>query len=388
MMFRFHENVGKGVSPSIFSSRKEGLRVCVISPQKDVYSETFIKAHIEKLPFEIFPLHGAVDSLLAEQVLGKLIGFVDRSLGKSLTQRSLSELYLAMWLRKVAIDCVLAEYGPTGVEVLRACQSARVPLVVHFHGFDASHGPTLAAYREEYRRLFGAAKKIIAVSRHMIKSLSDLGAPKEKLELNPYGVDPDRFIGSSPESFPPIFLAVGRFSETKAPFLTLLAIAEALSHRPELRLIMVGDGVLLEACKTLAKALRIENAVEFLGPRSPEEVQDLMRRSRAFLQHSVTVENGDAEGTPVAIIEAQMSGLPVIATRHAGIPDVVIEGETGFLVDEGDVGAMAKAIIAVADQPALAARMGSAARARALQFFTLRRHIDGLAVTLQQSARR
>src|SRR5262249_12545831 len=106
---------------------------------------------------------------------------------------------------------------------------------------------------------------------------------------------------------------------------------------------------------------------------------------RAFLQHSVVTENGDSEGTPVGIIEAQMSGLPVISTRHAGIPDVVVEGETGLLVTERDIGAMAEAILALVDQPELAGRMAAGGRARALTYFRLDQHIDKLAAIIQAS---
>jgi glycosyltransferase involved in cell wall biosynthesis len=81
----------------------------------------------------------------------------------------------------------------------------------------------------------------------------------------------------------------------------------------------------------------------------------------------------------VAVIEAQMTGIPVIATRHAGIPDVVVENETGLLVDETDVTGMANAMIELARNPQLAGKMGRAARERMLEKFTLDRHIEGLA---------
>jgi glycosyltransferase involved in cell wall biosynthesis len=111
-----------------------------------------------------------------------------------------------------------------------------------------------------------------------------------------------------------------------------------------------------------------------------------MQRARAFVQHSVTAPDGDSEGTPVAIIEAQMSGLPVVSTRHAGIPDVVIDGETGFLVNEGDVAGMGRMMARLASQPALAARLGESARRRALAGYTLSRHLEQLAGILSAVA--
>jgi glycosyltransferase involved in cell wall biosynthesis len=87
-----------------------------------------------------------------------------------------------------------------------------------------------------------------------------------------------------------------------------------------------------------------------------------MQSAAVFVQHSVVAPDNDHEGTPVAILEAGASGLPVVATRHAGIPDVVKEGETGYLVDEGDTDAMARYMIQLAKNPDLARRLGAAAR--------------------------
>ena len=91
----------------------------------------------------------------------------------------------------------------------------------------------------------------------------------------------------------------------------------------------------------------------------------LMRRAAVFAQHSVTASNGDTEGFPVAIAEAMASALPVVATRHSGIPEGVVDGETGLLVAEGDVAAMGAALARLLADPGLAARMGAAGRARA-----------------------
>jgi glycosyltransferase involved in cell wall biosynthesis len=100
-----------------------------------------------------------------------------------------------------------------------------------------------------------------------------------------------------------------------------------------------------------------------------------MREVRGFVQHSLVAPDGDSEGSPVAVMEAQLSGLPVVATRHAGIPEVVLEGESGFLVDEGDVAAMAVAIAKLIKDPALAARLGDCGRRRVLEGFTIDHHL-------------
>jgi glycosyltransferase involved in cell wall biosynthesis len=103
-----------------------------------------------------------------------------------------------------------------------------------------------------------------------------------------------------------------------------------------------------------------------------------MRQARAFVQHSVQTSYGDSEGTPVGILEGGAAGLPVVATRHAGIQDVIIDGETGLLVDEGDVDSMAESMIRLGENPVLAAELGKAARKRICAEFSMEKSIDNL----------
>jgi glycosyltransferase involved in cell wall biosynthesis len=95
-----------------------------------------------------------------------------------------------------------------------------------------------------------------------------------------------------------------------------------------------------------------------------------MRRAAVFVQHSVTAPDGDTEGLPVGLLEAMAAGLAVVATRHAGIPEAVVEGETGLLVDEHDAAAMAAALVALLRDPERTRRLGAAGRARVLARFT------------------
>ena len=109
-----------------------------------------------------------------------------------------------------------------------------------------------------------------------------------------------------------------------------------------------------------------------------------MRGARAFLQHSLVAPDGDSEGSPVAVMEAQLSGLPVVATRHAGIPEVVLDCRTGLLVDEGDVEAMAEAMQQMVVHPFQAARLGAAGRKRIEAAFTVDHHIAAVSALLHR----
>jgi glycosyltransferase involved in cell wall biosynthesis len=212
----------------------------------------------------------------------------------------------------------------------------------------------------------------------MRRKLIGLGAPENKIHYNPYGVDCDTFKVSDPSAAVPVLLAVGRFVDKKAPHLTIRAFAVARKDCPNARLRMIGDGPLLSQCRDLVDRLCLRESVEFLGAQPPEVVRKELRQARAFVQHSVEAASGDSEGLPNTILEAGASGLPVIATRHAGIPEAVVEGETGLLVDEGDVSAMAMGMSQLLLEPQLARRLGHAARQRMVNCFSIERSISGL----------
>jgi colanic acid/amylovoran biosynthesis glycosyltransferase len=146
--------------------------------------------------------------------------------------------------------------------------------------------------------------------------------------------------------------------------------------RREARLVMVGEGPLLGEAQQLVHALALSDVVSLLGVQSHQDVAQLLRGARAFVQHSLVAPDGDSEGSPVSVMEAQLSGLPVVATRHGGIPEVVVEEATGFLVEEGDSSGMAQAMGRLARDPALAGRLGAAGRARATSRFTVQHHLE------------
>ena len=292
-------------------------------------------------------------------------------------EEDVAENYLRL-LRRDRPDAVMAEYGEMGVYIVDACCRAGIPLVVHFHGYDASLHRELARMQDSYKHMFAKADAIVAVSRAMSARLLKLGADPEKLHLNPYGIQTRDFRGASPESQSPVFLAVGRFVPKKAPQTTILAFAEVHRQEPASRLRMIGFGPLEEQCKQLARELQIDAAVQFLGGCTPAMVQQEMRGARCFVQHSVEAPDGDSEGTPLSILEASGSGLPVVSTRHGGIADAVKEGTTGFLVEEHDVKGMAEQMLRLAREPDLAARLGRSGRQWICREYSLDVRINAL----------
>ena len=141
----------------------------------------------------------------------------------------------------------------------------------------------------------------------------------------------------------------------------------------------------MERCQQLTQELGLSWQVCFLGQQSHEQVQNLMRESDVFVQHSVTSGDGNTEGLPVAILEAMASGLPVVSTRHSGIPEAVDDGVTGILVSEGDWAAMGRGMLALVDGPVLASRMGHAGRDKVVRCFGRDQAISRLRSLLERN---
>ena len=296
--------------------------------------------------------------------------------------------------RQARPDAVLAEFGSVGVQVREACRRLDLPLLVHFRGYDASSRSVLEAYADEYPKLFEQAVALVVSSHTLGERLVELGAPANKIHWSPSGVDTSRFAGGDPAAAEPVFLAAGRLVDKKAPHLTLFAFSLVRQSVPDSRLRMIGDGPLLGVCTDLAHVLGIEDGVDFLGLQSYDNVADEMRNARAFVQHSVVATGGEMEGTPAVILEASSTGLPVVSTRHSGIPDAVEDGVTGFIVEERDVGGMAERMITLAQDPALAATLGARGRERMLATFSTEHQVPRLmgiierAVAQHREARR
>lgn len=351
------------------------LRVCQVLLKAPAPSETFFLTTARSLPAHVSVFHGPV---VAHQdgspVLSQSV--VARGARKALrlaSRRDWSWEGTASFSRAIersGADVVLAEYGEAGLMVLDACVRTKRPLVVRFHGYDASLHGLVESLLPAYRRMFAQSAAILAVSEAMRQRLLALGAPPDKVHHRPCGVEVTRFPRGAPHRVGPVFVTVGRFVDKKAPHLTLLAFSRVALAIPEATLTMIGDGPLLGACRDLVRAMGLDSRVQLPGWLEPAAVAERLRAARALVQHSVQAESGDTEGTPVAVLEAGITGLPVIGTRHGGIPEVVEHERTGLLVDERDVEATSDAMIRLARDPALAARLGDAAAARVAERYS------------------
>lgn len=358
------------------------MRICVVTIEPLNYTETFIRQHVTDLPAETmlmddWPPWMRSGSRRKRTLPGRAYYRALRLFSPDKYREQITSTYVSLF-RRQRIDSVLAEFGPSGVAVMEACRQLNLPLVVHFHGFDLSVRRVLEQNASAYSLMFRQAGGLVAVSRAMQRKLIEMGAPPDRVHYNPCGVNCEQFGGASPAGASPLVLTVGRFVEKKGPQLTLAAFAQVLQLYPEARLRMIGDGPLLEACRKLSHDLAINHAVTFLGSQPHRLIAEEMRRARLFAQHSIEATSGDSEGTPVAILEAGASGLPVVSTYHGGIPDVVIDNETGLLVQERDVEGMAHQMLRLLRDPALAEALGQSAQQHINLHFSAGRSINRL----------
>jgi glycosyltransferase involved in cell wall biosynthesis len=266
-----------------------------------------------------------------------------------------------------------------------------IPLVVTFHGYDISILPRREKVRRRYREMFERADALIGVSEHNSDRLKELGAPEEKIRTVHNGSRLDQFAYSDPtdrfDGHTVRLLHVGRLVEKKGPVELVNAFAlarEKLNDQADLQLTIAGDGPLREPMLRRVEELNLDGKIDYVGEVPHEEAQRLMQRSHLYTQHCKTASDGDVEGQGVTFIEAQASGLPVVATRSGGVPSVVIDGETGYLVPEEDVEAMADRIAHLTQRPEKWKVMGEAGRKHVEKHFDLTKQVRKLVRLYEQ----
>jgi glycosyltransferase involved in cell wall biosynthesis len=272
-------------------------------------------------------------------------------------------------LRAAGPKLIHAHFGTDGLKVLPLARALALPLITHLRGYDVtlSRGALMRSGRPTWiRYALGRAKLMrdgalfLAVSDALREKAIALGYPAERTLTHYNGVDLDRFHPDAAPREAGLVLHVGRLVEKKGS----TVLIDAMAGIEGARLAVIGDGPLRGALER-----RAGPHVRFLGALPPDEVAAWMRRASLLAAPSLTAKDGDAEGLPNVVVEAAASGLPVVATHHSGIPEAVTEGETGFLVPEGDAGALAARIGELLGSEGRRSAMGAAARRLAEERF-------------------
>lgn len=271
-----------------------------------------------------------------------------------------------------------AHFALDGAAALPLQKELRVPLLVTLHGYDATTtdealrqtiaGRVFVRRRQELR---ARARFFICVSEHIHQQALERGVPEGKIRTIPIGVDLNLFAADPlrPRSRDPIVLFVGRLVEKKGCEYLIRAMADVESRHAGAKLLIVGDGPLLDPLRAQARvALR---SCTFLGSQPPNVVRDLMHRASLIAAPSIVASNGDTEGLPITLCEAQAIGLPVVGFRGPGVAEAVVENETALLVPSRDERALAEGMNTVLGDPDLGVRLAVAGRRRAEALFSL-----------------
>jgi colanic acid/amylovoran biosynthesis glycosyltransferase len=358
------------------------MRLLIAFTQPFSYSETFIHNQVKYLepvdtltngwmPFQDANRKSIFNGLFMVDVLR---GACKKYLPSFYFQQY--QKALKNFLVKQKIEVVLAEYGITACNFSEVCESLQIPLIAHFHGFDAYEYKTIENYKARYLAMAQKAAKIIVVSEDMRNALLQLGIPSEKIINNPYGVELENFQTTLPAQNANQLISVGRLTGKKAPQLVIRSFALVKEKIADATLVMIGGGELQKECADLIQQLNLQDSVKLAGVKSPQEISDYLKKSKIFVQHSL--RSGDSEGTPNTILEASATGLPIVSTKHAGIREAVVDGQTGYLVEEGEYEIMAKKIIDLLGNPSLVASMGAAARKHMEQHYEMSFRIQSL----------
>lgn len=229
-----------------------------------------------------------------------------------------------------------AHFGQVGNVTRLWSNYSGTPLVVSFYGHDAYQD--LENNPDKFRDLFDEAERIIVLSEDMRRTLEENGCPPNKISKTPLCVDTDRFEFSprTIDDGPIKILSVARLVEKKGLYYAIKAVSE-ISEEYDVQYRIAGDGPLREDLERIIQEKGLEDKIEILGWKTQGEVRELIYNSHIFILPSITASNGDKEGTPTAILEAESTGMPIISSRHSGIPEIVKDGESGFLVPEKDV---------------------------------------------------
>lgn len=257
-------------------------------------------------------------------------------------------------------DVYHSHFGPTGEALRPAAEELGVPLVVSFYGHDVSRA--VQGKEGKYEQLFASASMLLALSEEMCQQLQALGAPKAKTHIQPLMIDVDAYSYRQREATEGAtkLITVARLVEKKGIEYAVDAVAQLDDYAVEFKI--VGDGPRRERIEEKIREHDLQDVVEILGYVDHERVKDLLYESDLFVLPSVTASSGDREGTPTVLLEAQAIGLPVISTHHAGIPEIVDDGDSGLLVPERDSEALAAALRECLECPERWAEMGSAGR--------------------------
>jgi colanic acid/amylovoran biosynthesis glycosyltransferase len=278
-------------------------------------------------------------------------------------------------------DAIHAQFGPYGVLASQLVDIGAIcgPIVTSFRGYDA--GKELRSNRTAYLKLFRRGALFLPVSQSLLQRLVDAGCDPAKIRVHHSGIS-TKVLRFSPRARAAgavtKAITIARLAEKKGVRYGIEAVAQVLAAGRAIEYTIVGDGPLRGELQVLIDRLEIGAHVMLTGWKTHEEVLALMESAHILVAPSVTAGDGDEEGIPNVAKEAMALGLPVLGTRHGGIPELIEDGVSGLLVPERNSEALTTSLIELIDHPERWASMGQVGRRRIEEEYEIDRLNDEL----------
>jgi glycosyltransferase involved in cell wall biosynthesis len=320
-------------------------------------AEVFTRFRMNEAQFPFAPVHALASERGPRTTAGSLL----------YQATTLSPTFFRV-MRTRRFDVVHGLFGRSAVNALTYARAFDLPLVVTFRGADVAvlggagrRHPANWPYVVMTRRLFAKASRYVALSQDLADRLLRAGADPAKLKVWHAGVAIPPPSERREHPGPLRIVLVGRFVEKKGIPYAIEAFALLARERPDVVLRIIGDGPPRAAYETLARELGVADRVMFLGMQTHEALRGELAAADILVAPSVTLA-GDVEGIPTTLLEANARGVPAVATRTGGIPEVIVDNVTGLLVSERDIPGLASALQALVSDGARRLAMGRAAR--------------------------
>jgi len=334
------------------------------------YTETFIYNYIRRLTsFEpvvvteyatnrdSFPVHHLITLRRHAGWFEKPLALFRGYLLKYIQRDIFMTRSYAQALRASQAVLMHLHFGTTGLMLLPVKRQVNLPMVVSFYGYDLSQLPRLMGYDIYIRSgLFEHGEAFTAEGSFARRCLLNLGCPPEKAHIVHIGVDLEQFTFTPRRLLPgerPRLLFCGRFIPKKGLLTALRALAEVGAAGYDFELRVAGTGPQGPKAQALVRELDLSQRVTFMGVITYQQFLVECQRNHLLLAPSQTDPgSGETEGgAPTVILEAQATGMPIVSTYHADIPEVVLDGYSGYLAAEGNVKEFAQRVMqALGDQ--------------------------------------
>ncbi|GME30139.1 colanic acid biosynthesis glycosyltransferase WcaL [Pantoea sp. QMID3] len=263
-------------------------------------------------------------------------------------------------------DVFLVHFGYAGAlaNKLRELGVLKGKQATVFHGADISRRHILEEHKLDYVNLFRQSELMLPISHLWENKLIEMGCPPEKIHVTRMGIEPEKFNFQPRQAFhtPLRIVSVARLTEKKGLDVAVKASAILKQRGGQFQYTIIGNGDQDEMMRDFIAREGMEDCVSMPGFKPQEEIRRALSEADIFLLPSKTAADGDMEGIPVALMEAMAVGLPVVSTFHSGIPELIENNVSGWLVEEDDPEALAETLLKLSQGEVDVAPVVAAAR--------------------------